>query len=153
MTTQPPTFAQPATENDAENFPPDRTPAQSERDDRLNRICEQWATWSSTRRLYGSPSMAPGVLARLVKASPTRPFSEHPDAACSPIMPCLHIAIDGQPKTVDRIVFELHYKHRVRSIKTHAAVLGISRAHWYRLLSDFRSRVVLQAEAILRGQN
>lgn len=131
---------------DEEARMPDRSPEQARNDERLHALCEQWAYWVHTRRLYGSPQMPAGVLGKLVKSSTRPPVAI--DAPCSPLMACLHIAIDSQPKAIDRIVFELHYKHRVRNIKTHAAQLGISRAHWYRLLTDFRVRVVRQAEGI-----
>jgi hypothetical protein len=48
-----------------------------------------------------------------------------------------------------RIVFELHYLHRPKSIKQAAAALGISRSHWYELLTEFRGRVYRAHTAIL----
>lgn len=145
-TTTPTRFARPS-DTDDEGRVPDKSPEQAKVDERLHALCEQWAYWSRTRRLYGSPRLSASVLGRLSGATSHRPLVAT-DAPCSPLMACLHIAIDAQPKSIDRIVFELHYVHRVRNIKTHAAQLDISRAHWYRLLSDFRVRVVRQAEGI-----
>lgn len=118
-------------------------------DDRLDDLCERLVWWCRTRRFYGRSSMPPSLLGRLAKRTrPLRPGG--PDAGCSAQMAALYVALIGQPAdALDRKVFELHYFHRVGNVKAAAAALGIGRAHWYRLLGDFRRRIYAASEEIL----
>ncbi|TJZ73182.1 hypothetical protein [Chitiniphilus eburneus] len=110
-------------------------------------ICEQWATWCHTRRFYGPAPTNGSALGKLCRAPANRPAGG-PDAISSAHLASLHLAIIAQPQALDRQVFELHYLWRVRNIKRAADELGISRAHWYRLLNAFRARIFSAAHAI-----
>lgn len=125
------------------------TDAQRRDDERMHDLCEQLAMWVRTRRLYGAPGAPASVLGRL--RSPTS-FADR-DAPCSAEMAALWIAVVAQPReALDRRVFELHYIHRVRNIKAAAAAVGVSRQHWYRLLRDFRRRIVMAAWQIAESR-
>jgi len=110
-------------------------------DDELDQLCDRLVWWCRTRRFYGRQSVPPSLLGRLAKRTrPLRPGG--PDAGCSAQMAAMYIALIGQPiDALDRRVFELHYFHRVANVKCAAAAVGISRRHWYRLISDFRRRI------------
>jgi len=111
-------------------------------------LCERWANWSTSRRLYGPPPLAPGVLGKLTSKAVSKRTG--PDAICSAQMMALHLAITAQPpEALDRKVFELHYRWRVKHIKLAAEELGITRAHWYRLLAAFRQRVCIGSRQIM----
>lgn len=107
----------------------------------LHELCCQWAAWTASRRLYVRPSAPQSVLGKLTARAPGKPSSGGPDAIASAQLMAFHHAVLAQPpEALDRQVFELHYLTRVRNIKTAAALLGISRQHWYTLLRDFRQR-------------
>ncbi|MEY2689153.1 MAG: hypothetical protein RL375_3351 [Pseudomonadota bacterium] len=110
-------------------------------------LCEAWAGWSRSRRLYGPPPLAAGVLGKLTAKA--RKLGTGPDAYCSAELMALHLAITAQPMDVDRVVFELHYRWRVKGIKLAAAELGISASTWHRKLGAFRSRIYAARQAIL----
>jgi len=111
-------------------------------------LCHRWAAWACTRRYYGPAPIAAGPLGQLAsKSTPRR--TGGPDAECAPELPALHLTIAAQELDTARIVFELHYLHRPKSIKQAAAALGISRSHWYELLNEFRARVYRAHTAIL----
>lgn len=55
----------------------------------------------------------------------------------------------SQPaSSLDRQVFDAYYVYRVKPVKTAADALGISRKHFYSLLSAFRVRVANAGMAI-----
>lgn len=109
--------------------------------DPLQELCEAWAGWVRTRRFYKPPSLPPSILGRLTSKSPTR-TGTGPEAWNSAELSALNEAIEAEPiEAIDRQVFELHYRHRVKGIKIFAAALGISRSHWYNLLRSFEQRV------------
>lgn len=114
----------------------------------LHQLFEAWSQWSRTRRYYGPPPKSGTILGQL--SSKTRPYrAGPPDIACSLHLSALHLAILGQPQTaLDTQVFYAYYSHRSGDIKRSAAMLGISRAHFYRLLRDFCTRVQAAARVI-----
>lgn len=115
----------------------------------LDVLCERWVIWSRTRRLYGPAPSFGSILGQLSSTS-ARPLKVGgPDAISSAELAAFHLAYICQPDALDKKVFALYYVHRVHPIKTAAAALGISRAHFYRVLSDFRKRLHGSAAAIL----
>lgn len=133
-------FAAPAP-TDAEDALPEEE-AELHSNTNLDALCESWAGWVRTRRFYCKPSVPPSILGRLRSKGTGRSTSGGPDAVASAQLLAFNLAVMGQPReALDRQVFELHYLHRVASIKTAADLLGISRPHWYRLLNAFRDRV------------
>lgn len=114
-------------------------------------ICEAWASWVRTRRFYKPPSLPPSILGRLTSRS--RSFAGGPDAWNDAELHALNQAIEAEPlEALDRQVFELHYRHRVKGIKMFAQALGIGRQHWYTLLRSFEERVVA-ASTEIRARN
>lgn len=107
--------------------------------DHIDALCLRWAAWVNSRRFYGPPPIAAGILGKLASKSPMGRGA--PDAECAPELPALHLAIAGQPKDTARAVFEAHYLQPPKSVKAAAATLRISRSHWYVLLRQFRERV------------
>jgi|GEM_PF-2799365 len=107
----------------------------------LDALCEAWSAWCRTRKLYVKPSVPPSILGRLrTKSSTAR--TGGPDAIASAELAAFHLAFLGQPEdALDRKVFWLHYFWRVRNVKMAADELGVSRASWYRMVQDFRTRV------------
>jgi hypothetical protein len=127
----------------------DTEPDLTARDVKLHDLCEAWASWCYTRRYFAPAPSNMCVLGRMAKR--TRPLQPGgPDAPCSAEMASLHLAILAQPReALDRQVFELYYVARVRNVKAFAAELGISRRHWYTLLSAFRIRIHLASVEIM----
>lgn len=114
--------------------------AAAEELDPLQGLCEAWASWVRTRRFYKPPSLPPSILGRLT--SRTRSLAGGPEAFNDAELHALNLAIEAQPMdALDRKVFELHYRHRVKGIKLFATALGIGRQHWYTLLRSFEQRV------------
>ena len=114
-------------------------------------ICERWSSWVRTRRFYKPPSLPPSILGRLTER--TRSFAGGPEAKNEAELHALNVAIEGEPiEALDRQVFELHYRHRVKGIKQFAAALGIGRRHWYTLLRSFEQRVVAAAAEIRKRE-
>jgi len=125
----------------------DKVREASDQDRNLDILCEQWVSWSRTRRLYGPAPVSGTVLGRL-SGSSTRPMVPV-DGICSAEMAAFHIAYTCQPSdSLDRQVFDAYYVLRVKPIKRAADVLGISRQHFYALLAGFRVRVWNAAGAI-----
>lgn len=107
----------------------------------LHALCERWATWCRSRRMYVRPSLPPSLLGRLASKGTGR-GGEGPDAICCAHLAAFHMAYLSQPQNArDRQAFELHYYWRVNNIKSAAAELGVSRQHWYRLVADCRARI------------
>jgi hypothetical protein len=120
--------------------------AHNKRDRDLDALCESWARWCRTRRLYGPAPLAGTVLGRLSGA--TRPVVVV-DAICSADLAAFHTAYISQPRdSIDRQVFDAYYVYRVKPIKRAADALGISRQHFYARLTAFRVRVSSAASAI-----
>ena len=116
--------------------------------DHMDYLCNRWAAWATTRRYYGPPPLKAGILGKLTTKS--RAFKNTgPDAECAPELPALHLAIQAQELDTARVVFELHYLRPPKSVKQAAGTLGISRAHWYTLLNQFRARVYTAHLSIL----
>lgn len=116
----------------------------------LDEMCEAWAHWCRTRRLYVRPSLPTSLLGKLVSKSPGKPSSGGPDAMNSAELAAFHIAFLAQPEdALDRRVFELHYYRRVRNVKAAAAAVGVSRQHWYRLVADCRQRIYMASKQLL----
>jgi hypothetical protein len=117
---------------------PDTPPAE---DVDLHDLFEAWSRWSRTRRYFAPPPPAGTILGRL--SSKTRAFSSGPpDAECNMDLAALHLAILGQPRdALDTQVFWAYYGERTSHIKRSAEALGIGRAHFYRLLKAFCTRV------------
>jgi len=116
----------------------------------LHELAESWARWVQTRRLYVKPSLPPSLLGRLQARGSVRRRGEGPDAMAGAEYMAFHHAFLAQPPgAIDRQAFELHYLHRVRSIKAAADALGVSRAHWYRLVRDCRERIYIASRGIL----
>jgi hypothetical protein len=115
----------------------------------LHQVCEAWAVWCRTRRLYTAPSLPPSILGRL--ASKSAPSSgTGPDAVCSAELAAFHAAWLAQNMhALDAQCFWLHYGARVANVKAAAAAMGISRQHWYRLVADCRARVYRISRDIL----
>jgi hypothetical protein len=129
------------------------SPRDREDDRRLHEMCEAWALWTRTRRFYGPPPLAAGLLARLAGGARRMARPGGPDAPCSAEIAAFHLAVISQPpEALDRRVFELHYAWRVRNVKAAAAALGISRQHWYALLRAFRGRAWRASREILADQ-
>jgi hypothetical protein len=125
----------------------DQPPEQSPRDRDLDAMFERWVVWLRTRRLYGPAPISGTVLGKLTGGS-TRPMV-HVDALCSAEMSAVHIAYTCQPRdALDFKVFYAYYVLRVRPIKRVADALGISRKHFYTLLSTCRVRIANSAESI-----
>lgn len=125
--------------------------AAAERPD-IDELCERWNTWRESRRFWVKPSLPVSLLGRLRTKGTGRSSRGGPDALCDAELMALHLALLGQPEdALDRRVFELHYVWRVRDVKRAATALGISRAHYYRLLIAFRLRVHQASRAILQA--
>jgi len=120
------------------------SPVLDSRDSDLDALCENWVYWCRSRRLYW-PASAHGVaLARQGAATrPLRPSAVAASASAS--LAAFHIAYTCQPDSLDKQVFDLYYVARVKPIKTAAAALGIGRAHFYRVLQEFRRRLASAA--------
>jgi hypothetical protein len=125
----------------------DHLPEQTSRDRDLDSMCERWVSWCRTRRLYGPAPISGTVLGKLSGGS-TRPMVPV-DALCSAEMSAFHIAYTCQPReALDHQVFDAYYVFRIKPVKYAADALGISRKHFYALLSAFRVRVANAAESI-----
>lgn len=106
----------------------------------LHALFEAWSRWSRTRRFFAPPPPAGTILGKL--SGKTRPFTGAPDAECNMDLAALHLAILGQPRdALDTQVFWAYYGERAANIKQSAHALGIGRAHFYRLLKAFCTRV------------
>lgn len=139
---EPARFAAPAPLEEGE-----QPPTLDERDRDLDALCERWVSWCRTRRLYGPAPVAGTVLGRLSGGTrPLRPGAG--DAISSAELAAFHIAYTCQPDALDKQVFDLYYVVRVKPIKAAAAALDISRAHFYRMLGEFRRRLDSAARAI-----
>lgn len=116
----------------------------------LNELCELWAWWATSRGMYVKPSLPVSLLGRLTSKGSGRPSNGGPDAIAGADLMAFHLAFLAQPEdALDRRVFELHYYRRVRNVKAAAALVGVSRQHWYRLVRDCRQRVYMASRQIL----
>lgn len=136
--------------NDAhhsDNLPDDSdVPSLDARDRDLDALCEHWIYWCRSRRLYWPVSAQGTAIAR--QGGGTRPLRVGgEDAISSASLAAFYIAYTCQPNSLDKQVFDLYYVARVKPIKTAAAALGIGRAHFYRVLVEFRRRLATAARA------
>ncbi len=139
-------LAAPAPLTDGEDVSPPLNDEQRDLDD----LCERWASWKASRRLYGPPPSMGSVLGQLSGATRMRPLIPGgPDAVCSAELAAFHMAYTCQPDELEKRVFELYYVHRVAPVKRAAAALGISRQHFYRSLTEFRKHLYSASCAIL----
>ncbi len=115
----------------------------------IDDLCWRWASWSRTRKLFGPPPIAPGILGKLTRKGTGARRGGPPDAVLSPELAALNLAIAQQPRDTARVVFEMHYVHQVGPVKLAAEALGISRATWYRLLGEFRTTIHAAHQVIL----
>ena len=104
-------------------------------------LCRRWAAWTRTRRFFGPPPIAPGILGKLTKKGTGARRSGPPDVKLSAELQALNLAIAAQPMDNARKVFVLTYVHEVSPIKLAADALGISSRTWYRHLQEFRQTV------------
>ena len=141
-------LASPAPTIDEDDGQPDDPELSSAPD--LHALCERWASWCRTRRMYVKPSLPASTLGRLTRKGSGGGTPGGPDADCSAELMALRLAYLAQPvEALDRSAFELHYYWRVKNIKHAAATLGVSRRHWYRLVCDFRARIYTASREIL----
>lgn len=121
-----------------------------QRDRELDTLCENWVTWCRERRLDRPTAIEAAAIAKV--GAGTRPLREKPECAISAAsMAALHIAYTCQPNSLEKQVFDLYYVVRVKPVKTAAAALGIGRAHFYRVLVEFRRRLNLSAQSFARN--
>lgn len=118
----------------------------------LDELFERWNDWRTSRRFWVKPSLPVSLLGKLRTKGTGRSLRGGPDAPCDAELMAVHLALLGQPEdALDRRVLELHYVWRARDIKRVAGLLGISRAHYYRLLVACRQRVYQASRAILQA--
>lgn len=98
-------------------------------------LCTAWGVWQREANCIA----AQGGQGRAGRTGPTASYMD---------IVSLHTAIQLQPRSLDRRVFELYYLHAVCNIKCEAARLGISRVHFYRLLWAFQGRVYRMANRV-----
>lgn len=101
----------------------------------LNALCEDWAAWHRSRRLF-APPVPLNILARLVP----RKIGEVPDAICSSTLSFFNLAVLALPESVEKQTFYLYYIHRVKNIKAVASEMGISRSAFYKRVESFREQ-------------
>lgn len=146
----PPTSFAAAAPQEPQSAPEDDALDIQSGDDQMHEIFEKWSAWRRSRTQFVPANLkGPGdnILGKLRGAS--RPWREPPEIALDPFMQALNRAIVGQPKhALDTQVFLAYYGHRITHIKANAAILGISRQHFYRLLRAFGTRVIAAAHAI-----
>lgn len=129
----------------------DEAPAEDIKEQQdLDALCEQWVRWQATRRFYAPPSKIGSILGQLSGARTRSLRTDGPDAICSAELAAFHMAYVSQPESLSRHVFEIYYVHRVAPIKQAAALLHISRSHFYYLLCNFRKKVYISAMAIYK---
>jgi hypothetical protein len=131
-------------------------------DARLDAIFSEWAAWVRTKRLY-SPSPNPKSIIGRLRLQ--QGLSEPPDAALSPEMARLHLAIMAAGDRGNLIVAEfLHrptFRHMVgrapdgepiyrrRMIKEMAAAAGIRNESWRRSVRRACRDVYARSQAII----
>ena len=143
------TLAAPAPIADDED---DAEPIDDAGDSHLHTFCEQYDAWCRTRRFYCRPSMPASLLGKLTAKTRATAHYGGPDAIASAELVAFHLAVLGQPAdALDRQVFELHYRWRVKNVKAAAAQIGVGRQHWYTLLREFRRRAYAASKDILRS--
>lgn len=112
----------------------------------LDMLCERWVSWRRARGLnWPAPIHAVDIVRR---GGGTRPLDASAEVSRHAVsMAAFHIAYTCQPNSLEKQVFDLYYVARVTPVKSAASALGIGRAHFYRLLTEFRRRVDLAARA------
>jgi hypothetical protein len=102
---------------------------------RVHALCLAWADWRSgcVQPIVISEQTAvlAGLACRRVGGGELHPFDVRE-------LHAFDVSVLAQPAGHAKAVFEAHYLMRVRNIKRAADLMGMGRAHWYRLLDDFR---------------
>lgn len=101
----------------------------------LNTLCEDWAAWHRTRRIF-VPPMPSGLLAGMQP----RKVGPEPDAICSSMLSFFNLAVLSLPESPEKEALYLFYIHRVSHIKRVASALGISRDAFYKRVESGRSQ-------------
>lgn len=114
--------------------------------------CDRWGCWVTTRRFYGPPPLAAGILAKLSSKTRAPAAPGGPDAVCSSLLHALNFVIAGKAMDDERVAFELFYRHRCRNIKAVASELGISRKTFYARVGRFRDRVWSEAQRVAEAE-
>jgi len=99
----------------------------------LNVLCEEWAAWHRTRRIF-APPLPSGLLAGMQP----RKVGPEPDAICSSALSFFNLAVLSLPESPEKEALYLFYIHRVSHIKRVASVLGISRDAFYKRVESGR---------------
>ena len=143
--TRPTTFASvaPAGQED------DSSPVMSGQDGAIHALCEDWVHWQRSRRLY-APKPFTGTILGSLSGGKMRPLhGDGPDAISCPFMAAFHLAWLCQPtEALDVRAFYLYYVVRIKPVKSAAAILGVSRQHFYTLVSACARRIAAAAEVI-----
>ncbi|VVD74671.1 sigma-70 family RNA polymerase sigma factor [Pandoraea commovens] len=101
----------------------------------LNALCEDWAAWHRTRRIFVPPLPA-GMLAGMQP----RKVGPEPDAICSSTLSFFNLAVLSLPESPEKEALYLFYIHRVSHIKRVACALGISRDAFYKRVDSGRAQ-------------
>lgn len=119
----------------------------------IDDLCFGWAIWASTRRYFGPPGRLDSIIGQLRSRTPrATDGAGGPNARCSQELACFHQAVLAGGEGTDRVVFEVHYRYRPKSIKRAAELLDISRAHWYYLRNRFAIAAFARHHVLLRDQ-
>jgi hypothetical protein len=102
----------------------------------LHLFCLDWADWHRSRRLFAPP--IPKNL--LVRMAGHIGGGEVPDAICSSDASFFNLSVLAQEESRPKMIFYLHYIHKVRHIKMVAEQMGISTSLWYREMREFRAK-------------
>lgn len=117
----------------------------------IDDMCHAWARWVTTRRYFGPSGRLDSIIGQLRNRTARQTDGMGgPNARCSQELSCFHQAVLAGGEGTDRIVFEVHYRHRPRSIKRAAELLEISRAHWYYLRNRFAIAAYARHHVLLR---
>lgn len=119
----------------------EHAPLQALRDQRmstkrdLNVLCEEWAAWHRTRRIF-VPPLPVGLLGSIQP----RKVGPEPDAICSSALSFFNLAVLSLPESPEKQALYLFYIHRVSHIKRVASALGISRDAFYKRVESGRAQ-------------
>jgi len=110
----------------------------------MDALFEDWAAWSRSRRFAGAfmhSSNRSDVRSNGAKGVGSTSLFE---------LEAVHLGIISQPpEALDRRVFEMYYFTRPTNIKAAAHAMGISPAHWYRLMKSFKRRAYAASRELL----
>ena len=114
--------------------------------------CDRWGGWVTTRKFYGPPPLAAGILAKLSAKTRAPAVPGGQDAVASNLLHALNFVIAGKAMDEERVAFELYYRHRCRNIKAVSAELGISRKTFYARIARFRAQVWGEAQRVAEAE-